>query len=104
MDTEALQDLTVAIKALKTDLDRRHAQNSVTLEEVSVKVDKVLLGFPEGDPESHRRFHEAVIEQAKAREKFWREISLKLVEKGIWAAMIFLVAAAGFYLKAKLTS
>lgn len=102
MEAEALRDLTAAVKALKTDLDTRHVQNSLTLKGVSDKVDEVLRGFPEGDPESHRRFHEAVIEQAKAREKFWREISLKLVEKGIWAALIFLVAAAGFYLKSKL--
>lgn len=58
------------------------------------KVDRVLAGFPDGDPDGHRRFHEVMIRKAEAREKFWNDMSAKLIERGVWATLMALVGAA----------
>lgn len=79
-----------AIKSVQQSLDVRHSENTGHLAALEKKVDKVLAGFPDGDPLSHRKFHEALIDKAKAREKFWNDLRAKLIERGIWATLLLL--------------
>lgn len=83
-----------AIHDLKQSFDVRHEENTGHMESLEVKVDKVLAGFPDGDPASHRKFHEALIAKAQAREKFWNDMRAKLIERGIWATVIFFAGLA----------
>lgn len=39
--------------------------------------------FPEGDPEGHRKYHEASIMKAEANAKFWQTMSLELSKYGL---------------------
>lgn len=79
-----------AINDLKSNLDKRHTESAGHMESLEVKVDKVLAGFPDGDPASHREFHEALIDKAKARKKFWTDLQSELIRKGIWSMLILL--------------
>lgn len=88
MDEKVLRDLTAVVLSLKSDLDRRHEENTVTLESVSAKVDSVLAGFPEGDPAGHRKFHEALIKRAEARARMYQEITGDIITKGLWLALL----------------
>jgi hypothetical protein len=92
-----------AIWALKHDLDRRHDENvarsqghDISMQELNEKVDRVLAGFPGGDPDGHRRFHEAVIAKNEARARLYEAVRAELVSKGLWAA-IALVAGSIWY-------
>ena len=38
--------------------------------------------FPEGDPESHRTYHQAKITAAKAEQEFYQTLKVKLAEAG----------------------
>lgn len=46
------------------------------------KVDKLATGFPGGDTEGHRRYHEAVIERIEQRNKLTREVLARLATAG----------------------
>ena len=56
--------------------------------------------FPEGDPESHRTYHQAKINAAKAEQEFYQTLKVKLAEAGalgllrmiIWLLMMGLGA------------
>lgn len=79
-----------AINVLQQSFDKRHTENTGHLEALEEKVDQVLKGFPDGDPASHRKFHEALINRAQAREKFWNDLRSELIRKGILAMLVFL--------------
>lgn len=72
----------------------------------SVLSDLIGKAFPAGDPDGHRRFHEAAIEAAEDRAKFWKDMRNALAKWGLlgftlWAlkglfdhAMVAINAAA----------
>ncbi len=39
--------------------------------------------FPEGDPDGHRRHHEAVIKAAEDKSKFWADMRLSVAKWGV---------------------
>lgn len=39
--------------------------------------------FPEGDPEGHRRYHEAAIAAAEEQRDFWKKLKLELFKWGL---------------------
>lgn len=79
-----------AIKDLQQSFNVKHDESTVHLEALEEKVDLVLRGFPDGDPLSHREFHEALIDRAKARKKFWDDLRSELIRKGILSMLILL--------------
>lgn len=57
------------------------------------------------DIEGHRRYHEEMIEAAKAQTKFWQELKLDIAKKGLWGLLIILcgLVVAGFGAKTGIT-
>lgn len=49
--------------------------------------------FPSGDPNGHRRFHEAAIEAAEDRAKFWKEMRNALAKWGLIGFALWLLKA-----------
>jgi len=49
------------------------------------KTEKILLAFPSGDTEGHRRYHESVIEWRDLRNKMVREALIKVAQGGALA-------------------
>ena len=58
--------------------------------------------FPDG-PENHRLAHAIAIEAAEAEKKFWRELKLNLIEKGLWSIILVLMGLALMGVSAKIT-
>lgn len=48
-------------------------------------IEKVLSGFPAGDFDGHRRYHESVIEWRELRNKLVREALIKVAQGGALA-------------------
>lgn len=48
----------------------------------TAKTEKILLAFPGGDCEGHRRYHENVIEWQELRNKLIREALIKVSQAG----------------------
>lgn len=71
-------EVALVIAKIEAANEKRHSENKELLESIQRSVEKALSGFPGGDPESHRRYHESVIE--------WREIRNKLVLEALTKA------------------
>jgi hypothetical protein len=84
-----------AINNLQTTLDERHFENTSHLEALEEKVDRILRGFPDEDPDAHCRYHESIIEWRELRNKMVREALIKMAGAGAIGAVGWL-AVAGF--------
>jgi hypothetical protein len=52
--------------------------------ELAVEVARLMAqAFPDGDPDGHRRHHEAVIAKAEARAEFWRKMAYEITKYGL---------------------
>lgn len=85
-----IKELQASIKALDVKLTQhREAEESALAAAIaSLRSD----AFPDGDPDGHRRHHEALIKQAEARAQFWEKMKLELFKYGLigflgWAAI-----------------
>ena len=56
-------------------------------------IEQLLTGFP-GGVDSHRVYHQAVIDGERAQEKFWNDLSSDLKKKGIYAIFLVLIGLA----------
>jgi len=66
-----------ALRETKGDVERK-------LDELISEIDELRRGFPDGDPDSHRRYHESLIE--------WRETRNEMVK----AALMHAAKVGGF--------
>lgn len=72
----------VAVEALK-----------VRDEQAEAVIKNLLSGFPAGDFDGHRRYHEAVIEWRELRNKLVREALIKITQASALAAFCWLALA-----------
>lgn len=107
---EGWRAVVEAVDSLRDEIGARHVENTSSLEVlekdlkvVIERVDDLAKGFPDGDWEGHRRYHEAVIKKMEARAQFYSDLRGKLVEKGVWALILLLGAALVQYVKTKVT-
>jgi C4-dicarboxylate-specific signal transduction histidine kinase len=108
---DGFRAVAAALDALRDEIGTRHVENTSSLEvlEKDVKVlieqvDRLAKGFPEDDPDGHRRMHEALIEKAKARTELYRDLQKKLLERGVLAVLGAIAVAIWFYVKSRLNS
>lgn len=98
--TAEFEQVLEAVQKLDTRLGREHAENREDTadfkREVRDKLDDLMRAFPGNDPEGHRRFHDALIAESAARKAFWSDLRGRLLEKGIWAVLVFLAGAVWF--------
>lgn len=97
-----------AIDSLRNEIGERHVENTSSLEVlekdlkvVIERVDDLAKGFPGGDWEGHRLYHEAVIKKMEARTALYQELRLQLVTKGLWALLALMGVALWQYVKGK---
>lgn len=77
--------------------ERRTAQS---LTEIKRELDEIKEGFPGGDPCSHRRYHESIIEWRETRTKFIRDTTAQIVRAGILGGLAW--AVYGFWVLIKM--
>ena len=57
----------------------------------------IKSGFPDGDPEEHRKVHERRIKEAREREEVKLAVKKSLYSSGIWLAILTGLAALASY-------
>ena len=57
----------------------------------------IKSGFPDGNPEEHRKVHERHIKEAKEREEVRMAVKKSLYSSGVWLAILTLLAALASY-------
>lgn len=107
-DGADFRSVVEAIDALRGEIGARHAENTSTLEVVEVKVnvliervDDLARGFPNDDPDGHRRAHEALIRKAEARARLYEKLLEELAKKGLWALLVLFGIALWQYIKSQ---
>ncbi|SDI65500.1 hypothetical protein SAMN04487926_12165 [Paraburkholderia steynii] len=102
--------VVVALDALRDEIGQRHVENTSSLEVlekdlkvVIERVDDLARGFPDSDPEGHRRAHEALIRKAEERAALYKALREELAKKGLWALVLLLGIAVWQYIKTKVT-
>ena len=76
----------------KTDTLQQHMDERFDALEKLIK-----SGFPDGDPEEHRKVHEGYIKEAKEREELRMSVKKSLYSSGIWLAILTILAAVASY-------
>lgn len=82
---ELMASLAAQIGQLNASIAQHRKDQQADLETVMIRA------FPDGDPEGHRRHHEAVVRAAEARAEFWAKMRFALSQWGLlgflgWAA------------------
>lgn len=83
-----------AVDSLRDEISQRHVENTTVNEEQSLKLDEVIRrvdalhkGFPNNDPDGHRKAHEVMIARAEARTELYKALRTDLLTKGLWAVV-----------------
>lgn len=95
IETIPMEAIEAVVERLMAKLMAQHEVN-----ERAMWDEWMTRAFPEGDPESHRTYHQAKITAAKAEQEFYQTLKVKLAEAGalgllrmiIWLLMMGLVA------------
>lgn len=85
---DASQAVLELIASLKTQVDQVNTNLLSYRQEQKDDLEAAMIrAFPDGDPEGHRRHHEAVIRAAEARAEFWTKMRFELFKWGMFGFM-----------------
>lgn len=73
---EKLDSLTEVVRDTAAEL-RAHAEGE------TARIAAIAAGFPDGDPDGHRQYHEAEIKRIERRADFWAKLRLELAKYGL---------------------
>jgi hypothetical protein len=92
------QALFILVRAMHTDVnslraDLKQHMTSETTELAEAVAELLKRSFPDGDPDGHRRHHEASIAAAEAKAAFWEKMRFEITRWGLvgvlgWLAII----------------
>ena len=76
-------------------------------DEILTELRKLNGAFPRSedgsvDFEGHKRYHEEMIQAAKAQTEFWHELRLDIAKKGVWGLLIIICGLVIVGITAKL--
>ena len=77
IETIQMEAIEAVVERLMAKLIAQHEVN-----ERAMWDEWMTRAFPEGDPESHRTYHQAKITAAKAEQEFYQTLKVKLAEAG----------------------
>ena len=77
LETIQMEAIEAVVERLMAKLIAQHEVN-----ERAMWDEWMTRAFPEGDPESHRTYHQAKITAAKAEQEFYQTLKVKLAEAG----------------------
>lgn len=78
-------DILMQIHAQQQAMDNKlSAHMRDETKEIAHEIGKYMASaFPEGDPDGHRKAHEAAIERAKASAAFWKDLRNSVAKWGV---------------------
>jgi len=85
-----------AVKESTADLEQKIAA-------MQTRQDTIIAGFPGGDPDSHRRYHESIIEWRELRNRMVREALVKAAQAGAVGALGWVAYAVWMAFKMEIT-
>lgn len=96
--------ILAALHEMQADARRETDAKFETLQKEMLAVSaSVKTGFPDGDYDGHRRYHELLIEREEQRRQIRREVITHLIKGSTWAALggllVMLLKNAKDYLK-----
>lgn len=84
--------ILVAVHEMQADLRRETDAKFDALQKEMLAVSaSVKTGFPGGDYDGHRRYHELIIEREEQRQLIRREVITHLIKGSTWAALVGLL-------------
>jgi hypothetical protein len=86
-------DIARAMHELHTENGRKIDAIIERNVQADAAMSKLVAGFPDGDAEAHRRYHEAIIERIELRNKIIREAMVKVAGSGFLAGAAWLAYA-----------
>ena len=88
---------------IKVRLEERASSESAQLNARFDKLEALLKsGFPGGDPEEHRRYHDEVIDFMRERRELWKAIREKTLTALLWSGLLTVGSAIYHFIKTKL--
>lgn len=89
-------------KALIKNLTDQVAAMRDELADNTRKTDQILKGFPQGDPDGHRRYHEEVIQKMADNRKLRQELVMHLAKTSSWLAFVGVLTAVYHHFKSQI--
>ena len=78
LETIQMEAIEAVVERLMVKLIAQHEVN-----ERAMWDEWMTRAFPEGDPESHRSYHQSKIDAATAEKEFYQTLKVKLAEAGV---------------------
>ena len=78
----------VRIEDALRSIDAHQVEANTKLDGLGRKMDAMVMAFPHGDFEGHRRYHETMIEMLAERRRLRQAIQEKTISGLIWAALV----------------
>ena len=78
LETIQMEAIEAVVERLMAKIIAQHEVN-----ERAMWDDWMSRAFPEGDPESHKRYHQTKIDAATAEKEFYQTLKVKLAEAGV---------------------
>ena len=82
LETIQMEAIEAVVERLMAKLIAQHEVN-----ERAMWDEWMTRAFPEGDPESHRTYHQTKIDAATAEKEFYQSLKMKLAEAGALGAL-----------------
>lgn len=97
------QAIIEAVRETKGDVERQIAVMLRAQQQLQADVTALREGFPDGDPDSHRRYHESIIEWRELRNRMIREALVKAAQAGAVGALGWIAYAVWMAFKMEIT-
>lgn len=94
---EATQQMIHKIYERTERTDERVSNLVVSFSSYAAKQEDAISGFPDNDPDGHRRAHEAMIALAQRRARFYDMALSEATRWGMLGVLGFLAASVWFY-------
>jgi hypothetical protein len=95
MPPASLDPVVAAIDGLRSDLTARHTQSAEAIAEVKSgledntrKIEAILKGFPDGNPEGHRVYHEEIMQAIADRKRIRQAVLEHLLKTSTWLVVL----------------
>lgn len=105
-DKHLSPDTQIIIDAVRESKEDTHKQISAMRDaqrSLKEEVQSLAKGFPDSDPESHRRYHESVIEWRELRNRMVKDALIHASKLGFFAGLAWVAYAIWVTIKMEVT-
>lgn len=93
------EQLELKVVCLSEQIEGFSKLTNELLEVITDNYQLTMDGFPNQDPEMHRKYHESLIQANESQRAFWGALKLDITKKGVWGGIIILIGLIGVGLR-----